>query len=218
MTTEPTGFLYPFIDSEETDAPALLADMAASAQAKAAESRRVRVAALEDNIAEIDVLAAELAARFAAGARLFSFGNGGSSTDAAAFAALFTEPPSGQPLPARSLVADEAIVSALGNDVGYDLVFSRQLIAYGHEGDVAVGFSTSGNSTNVIAGFAEARLRGLVTIGFAGYDGGEMATCGHLDHCFVVASESVHRIQEAQSTLSLRLWQAVQANLPAVVS
>jgi D-sedoheptulose 7-phosphate isomerase len=218
VTTEPTGFLYPFIDSEETDTPALLADLAASARAKAAESRRLRAAALEACAAEIADLGTTLAERFAGGARLFCFGNGGSATDAAAFATLLTRPPFGRALPARSLVADEAIVSALGNDVGYDLVFSRQLIAYGARDDVAVGFSTSGNSANVIAAFEQARRRGLATIGFAGYEGGDMRTCGYVDHCFVVASESVHRIQETQSALSLALWQAIQAHFPVAMA
>ena len=122
-------------------------------------------------------LADIMAARFVGGARLFTFGNGGSSTDAASLAELFARPPWGCPLPARSLVDDSAVVTALGNDVGFDLVFSRQLIAHGAPGDIAIGISTSGSSRNVLTAFAEARTRGMITVGLAGYDGGEMAGC-----------------------------------------
>ena len=101
-----------------------------------------------------------MAGAFAAGGRLFTFGNGGSSTDAASLAALFARPPWGRALPARGLVEDTAIVTALGNDVGFDLVFSRQLIAHGAAGDIAVGFSTSGNSRNVLDGVRRGRADG----------------------------------------------------------
>ena len=109
-----------------------------------------------------------MARRFAAGGRLFAFGNGGSSTDVATLAALFARPPVGDPLPAWSLAADQAILTALGNDVGFDLVFARQLIARAGPGDIAVAMSTSGNSRDLMAGFREARARGMYTVGFAG--------------------------------------------------
>jgi D-sedoheptulose 7-phosphate isomerase len=104
-------------------------------------------------------------------------------------------------LPARSLVDDQAIVTALANDVGFELVFSRQLIAHARPGDIAMGFSTSGSSTNVLRAMGEARRRGVLTIGLAGYGGGAMAASGQLDHCLVVESDSVHRVQEAQAAL-----------------
>ena len=151
-----------------------------------------------------------MAASFAAGGRLFTFGNGGSSTDAASIASLFTRPPWGVALPARCLVEDTAVITALANDIGFDLVFARQLIAHGGAGDVALGLSTSGGSRNVLVAFAEARRRGMTTIGLAGYDGGEMATSPDVEHCFVVRSESVHRIQESQAALGFALWTAVQ--------
>ncbi len=154
-----------------------------------------------------------MATAFAAGGRLFSFGNGGSATDAASLAALFARPPSGRALPARCLADDPAVLTALANDVGFDLVFSRQLIAYATAGDIAVGLSTSGSSRNLLAAFAEARRRGLVTVGLAGYDGGEMATSADVEHCLVVASDSVHRVQEVQASLAFVLWEAVQARL-----
>jgi D-sedoheptulose 7-phosphate isomerase len=214
VAPEQTDFLYPFIEADERDSGQLLADLRASAGAKAAESARLRAETLARHADEIEAVAAAMAARFTAGGRLFSFGNGGSATDAAALAALFVAPPEGRPLPARSLVADQATLTALGNDVGFDLVFSRQLIAHAQPEDVAVGYSTSGNSDNVVRAFAEGRRRGLLTVGFAGYDGGRMATCGDLDHCIVVPSESVHRIQETQDAVSLAIWRRLQALLP----
>jgi D-sedoheptulose 7-phosphate isomerase len=210
MAAETTDFLYPFIGADERDASSLLVDLSSSAEGKARQSRELRAATLEALSTEIDEIASEMARRFLGGGRLFSFGNGGSATDAASFAALFRSPPTGRGLPAHSLVADEATLTALGNDVGFELVFSRQLIAHSRSGDMAMGFSTSGNSDNVIVAFGEARRRGLLTVGLAGYDGGQMATCGHLDHCLIVRSDSVHRIQETQDALALALWQQVQ--------
>lgn len=210
---EGTDFLYPFIEGDERDADALLADLGRSAAAKAEESGRLRSATLTRSRADLDAAATVMAAAFAGGGRLFTFGNGGSSTDAASLATLFARPPWGRALPARGLVEDTAIVTALGNDVGFDLVFSRQLIAHGAAGDIAVGFSTSGSSRNVLTAFAEARARGMVTVGLAGYDGGEMAASPDVQHCLVVRSDSVHRVQETQAALGFALWTAVQAAL-----
>ena len=207
-----TDFLYPFIDGDERDSGPLLTDLAASAEAKAATSLALRAATRAAGGTELSRTAAAMAERFGRGARLFAFGNGGSATDAAGLAALFGRPPWGRALPARSLAADEAVLTALGNDVGFELVFSRQLIAYGRSGDMAFGLSTSGNSANLLHAFAEGRRRGLLTVGMAGYDGGQMAGAG-LDHCLVVGADSVHRIQETQAAMVFELWSAIQAIL-----
>lgn len=212
-TDEPTNFLYPFIDSEEDDPSSLLADLAASAQAKASESLALRHATLETNADLLAAAAAELARRFAAGGRLFTFGNGGSCTDSTTLARLFARPSLGNPLPAWSLTADQAILTALGNDVGFELVFARQLIARATAGDMAIAMSTSGNSPNLLTALAEARQRGLYTIGFAGYDGGAFADNPNVDACFVVRSQSVHRIQESQALLGYQLWLSVHDRL-----
>lgn len=208
--SEPTNFLYPFIDAQEENPDSLLADLAASAQAKAAESLAVRRATLAANADLLNRAATELAARFTAGGRMFTFGNGGSSTDCTTLSELFARPPVGNPLPAWSLTTDQAILTALGNDVGFELVFARQLIARATSGDIAVAMSTSGNSPNLLKALGEARQRGLYTIGFAGYEGGAFAHNPDVDICFTVASQSVHRIQEAQALLAYRLWLAVQ--------
>lgn len=208
---EPTNFLYPFIDAQEEDPQSLLADLAASAQAKAAESLALRRSTLEANAELLDRAATEMARRFRVGGRLFTFGNGGSCTDSATLAGLFARPPIGTPatsLPAWSLTADQAIITALGNDVGFELVFARQLIARAQAGDIAIAMSTSGNSPNLLTALAEARQRGLYTVGFAGYDGGAMADNPNVDACFIVRSQSVHRIQESQALLGYQLWLA----------
>ena len=118
-----------------------------------------------------------MAHRLRHGGRLFTFGNGGSATDADATADAVPHPPHGRSLPALSLVDDRAVLTALANDVGFDLVFSRQLIAHARPGDIAIGFSTSGGSANVLRAFEEARRRDMLTIGCRGYDGGAMAQC-----------------------------------------
>ena len=210
MSTDGTSFLYPFIEGDERDVGPLLVDLAKSARAKARESTRLQQATMADQADVLDGAAAAMAARFRAGGRLFTFGNGGSATDALTAAALFGRPPRGVSLPARSLVEDTAVLTALANDVGFDVVFSRQLIAAASAGDIALGISTSGTSRNVLHAFAEARRIGLLTIALAGYGGGDMGTSPSIDHCLAVRSDSVHRTQETQAALLYELWSRVQ--------
>jgi len=214
--TGSSDFLYPFIEADETDAGSLLADLARSAQAKARTSTALRSTTLDRCTASIALAAAAMADRFATGGRLFVFGNGGSSTDAASLVRLFIRPPWGRALPARSLIDDAAVLTALGNDVGFDLVFSRQLIADADANDIAVGLSTSGNSRNLLAAFDEAARRDLLTVGIAGYSGGEMARSPSVHHCLVVDDDSVHRIQETQAAIGWTLWQHVQERLAPI--
>ena len=211
--SEATNFLYPFIESEERDAAALLRDLNESARSKVLASAELRRATLQQAAETIDAAAEAMGDRFARDGRLFVFGNGGSSTDAASLAALFIRPPRGLPLPARNLVDDSAVLTALGNDVGFDLVFSRQLIAHADGNDIAIGLSTSGNSRNLLHSFAEGAKRGMLTIGIAGYSGGEMAQSPDVQHCLVVNADSVHRIQETQAALGFALWRAVQSRM-----
>jgi D-sedoheptulose 7-phosphate isomerase len=213
VSHEPTGFLYPFIESDERDAATLVADLTSSALSKVEESYSLRFATLDHYDAMLDVAGRAMAQRFDSRARLFAFGNGGSATDADGTVDLFLHPPRGRPLPAMSLVDDRAVLTALANDVGFDLVFSRQIIAHAQANDIAVGFSTSGNSANVLGALQEASSRGLLTIGFSGSGGGAMSVDDAIDHCFVVRSESIHRIQETQDALLLELWSIVQEHL-----
>jgi D-sedoheptulose 7-phosphate isomerase len=213
MTAEPTSFLYPFIDAEENDVATLLVDLASSARSKLTSSAALRVASLDRHAGELARAGEAMARRFELGARMFTFGNGGSATDAEATAELFRDADSGQPVAALSLVDDPAAITALANDVGFDLVFSRQIIAHARPGDIAIGFSTSGDSVNVLRALEEATRRRLLTIGFCGYDGGAMASSDCVEHCFVVRSDSVHRIQETQAALMFELWSVVQRSL-----
>jgi D-sedoheptulose 7-phosphate isomerase len=202
------GALYPFLDRDAADLDAVLAEVTRSTVEKAREVVALRQALVERDGARLATCAAAVAAAFRAGGRLYAFGNGGSSTDAHAVAGLFLNPGGGAPgLPAVALTSDVALLTALANDVGFELVFARQLAAVGEEGDVAVGLSTSGGSANVLRGFEAAKRRGMLTVGLGGDDGGRMAEAGRVDHLFVVPSSSVHRIQEAQTTIYHVLWE-----------
>ncbi|KAA0022197.1 D-sedoheptulose-7-phosphate isomerase [Antrihabitans cavernicola] len=215
---EDTNFLYPFIDAEETDAGALLLDLSESARGKASESARLQRASMDEWGDKVAAAGAEMAQRFARGGRLYTFGNGGSSTDAATLASLFSRPPIGRPLAAWSLAADTSVVTALGNDVGFDLIFSRQIIAHSKPVDIAIALSTSGNSDDLMTAFAEAKKRGLLTIGLAGHDGGRMSTSADLDYCFTIRSQSIHRIQESHALVGYRLWSVVQGHMERATS
>jgi D-sedoheptulose 7-phosphate isomerase len=233
--SEPAGgveTLYPFLYTGQSDLAAVLQEVRRSTEEKAREIMALRERLGQELAERLSACAHAMADAFVAHGTLFAFGNGGSSTDAQALAQLFLHPPlaagpdgpracqrthaptqSRQPLPAFALTNDVAVVTALANDVGFDVVFARQIAAFGKPGDIAVGLSTSGNSANVMRAFDEAAQRGLLTVGFAGYQGGAMAEATSIAHLFVVPSSSVHRIQEAQTTLYHMLWECTQAAL-----
>ncbi|MEN3534743.1 SIS domain-containing protein [Microbispora sp. ZYX-F-249] len=217
--TDDMEALYPFLYSESTDLDAVMTSVRQSTVEKVDEIVTLRRTVLERDGDRIAACAQAMAESFAAGARLFAFGNGGSSTDAQDVATLFMNPGflnhggPARPLPAFALTADIAVVTALANDIGFEVVFARQLAASAFAGDIALGLSTSGNSRNLIAAFEEAERRGMLTVGLAGYGGGQMAELGTIDHLFVVPSASVHRIQEAQTTVYHALWELTQQAL-----
>jgi D-sedoheptulose 7-phosphate isomerase len=206
--------LYPFLYAGTSDLDAVLEQVRRSTAEKAAEIVALRDEVLQRDGRRLVECASAMAERFAGGGKLFAFGNGGSSTDAQDLATIFLSPPTNaRPLPALSLTADVAVVTALSNDIGFEVVFARQIAAFGRAGDVAVGLSTSGNSENLLRSFEEASRRGLLTVGLAGYDGGKMAEVDTIDYLFVVRSSSVHRIQEAQTTTYHVLWELTHAAL-----
>jgi D-sedoheptulose 7-phosphate isomerase len=196
--------LYPFL-YESSSGPTMdtvMEEVSRSTAEKALEIVTLREQVAERDGARIAACAEAMAERFAAGGRLLSFGNGGSSTDAQDVTTTFMFPGGeARPLPALALTADMAVVTALANDIGFEVVFARQIAAWGRPQDIALGLSTSGGSANVLAGFEQARRLGLLTIGLAGYEGGRMAEADTIDHLFVIPSSSVHRIQEAQTTV-----------------
>ncbi|MEY9928760.1 D-sedoheptulose 7-phosphate isomerase [Catenulispora sp. GP43] len=225
------GELYPFLYSGTASLEALTAEVAASARAKIAEIVALRRAVGQAEAGSLAACASALAQGFSQGATLLAFGNGGSSSDAQDIVHTFLDPGPGPgsgagtgastgagtsttALPALCLTNDTAVVTALSNDVSFDVVFARQLQAVGRPGDLAVAVSTSGGSANVLAALAAARKSGMTTVGFAGYGGGKMAEPGLVDHLFAVPSSSVHRIQEVQTTLYHVLWEQVQRELP----
>ena len=187
--------LYPFLYGGGSSASSVLDAAAVGAPEGGGgivDLRRSVGAAQGDALA---ACAAHLAAAFASGATLYAFGNGGSSTDAQAVVHAFLSPaPPAGSLPALCLADDVAVLTALSNDVGFEVVFARQLRAFGRPGDIAMGISTSGGSANVLAGLEEAHRLGMVTVGLSGYGGGPMGKLAALDHHFAVPSSSVHQV------------------------
>lgn len=151
----------------------------------------------------------KMAQRFDEGGKLLVFGNGGSSCDAMHMAVEFTHPiiERRPALPAMSLTNDMATLTAIGNDQDFSLAFVQQLKLLGKPGDIAMGMSTSGKSSNVNRALQAARDMGMLSIGYAGRDGGRMP--GHCDYCFTVSSFSIPRIQETQETLLHIMWDLV---------
>jgi len=209
--------LYPFLYADTADLSAVLEQVRASTIAKIGEIGELRREIMARDRARLARCARQAAARFAAGGRLFAFGNGGSATDAQQLATLFLHPGEGaRPLPAFGLANDTSVVTALCNDIGVDVVFARQLAAFGDRDDIAIGLSTSGNSANLLRAFDEASRRGMLTIGLAGYAGGEMAELDSIDYLFVAPSTSIHRIQEAQTTIYHVFWELTTAEVAHV--
>ncbi len=215
MEHEALQSLYPFLHGGRQDAGKLDAALLDAVRLKAEDSVAVKRAFFEANAARIVAMAHALAAVYRRDGRLFTMGNGGSSCDAAHIAVEFEHPiTAGRPaLAAVNLVADTAMLTAVGNDVGIDHIFVRPLIALARRGDALIGVSTSGNSANLLAAFATAKRLGVATFGLAGHDGGAMARSADLDHLLVVESDSVHRVQETHVAIYHILWDLVHTLL-----
>ena len=206
---DPAAFLYPFQSAgPRSDLDAVLADVRASTLEKAGEVTALRRAIDTEAISSC---AQELRRRLEGGGRLIACGNGGSATDAQDMVADALD----RGWPALALNNDAATVTAVANDVGSDQIFARQLIALGRPEDVCVAISTSGGSANVIAAVEEAKSRGMANVALAGYDGGRLAELDSLDHLFVVPSDHIPRIQEAQATIYHLLLEAIGDRSPA---
>lgn len=212
---DPLRSLYPFLHGKRQDAVRLDTALLEAARHKSEDGIEVRRRFFERNCESVVAAARAIADVYRGGGRLLCMGNGGSSCDAAHIAVEFLHPvTAGRPaLAAVNLAADTAMMSAVGNDVGFEHVFVRQVIALARRGDGLIGVSTSGNSANLLAAFAKAREMGMVTIGLTGHDGGAMASSGHLDHCLIVPSDSIHRIQETHVAIYHILWDLVHTLL-----
>ena len=182
------------------------------------ESVRVKQAFLRDNIQTLVQVIEIIVAAFRHDNKLIIFGNGGSAADAQHIAAEFTnrvrvERP---PLPALALTTDTSVLTAIGNDYGYSLVFAKQVQALGRAGDVALAISTSGNSANVLAAVEVCRERKIATIGLTGGAGGKLV--GKVDHLLCVsASYDTARIQETHILVGHVICELVDGALyPAI--
>jgi D-sedoheptulose 7-phosphate isomerase len=186
--------LYPFLHGRRQDPQALRVALVDSVRQKAAHDREVLDTFFAESNYALVAAAQTVADIYRAKGRLFSMGNGGSSCGAAHLAVEFLHPiTAGRPaLAATNLATDVAMMTAVGNDVGYAQVFARQIIVRGRRGDGLIGISTSGNSENLIEAFLTAKDIGLKTISLAGGTGGKMG----LDHLLVVHTDSIHRVQE----------------------
>jgi D-sedoheptulose 7-phosphate isomerase len=197
-----SAFLYPFLAEKKQQTNDVVDVVAESIAIKAREDAILRERAAREESEKIASAAQAIHERLRLGGKLILFGNGGSATDANDFALDCVQPPAGwRPVPAISLSIEPANLTAIANDVGVELIFLRQMIAHSRAEDVAVAFSTSGGSRNIIAALEEARKRGLLTVALLGYDGGEILRRGLTDYPLVIRSDYIPRIQEVQASI-----------------
>jgi len=210
------GGLYPFM--APTD-PASTRDKSAelqdSIQLKVAESLAAKTAFFAKYSPQLAEVATAIADTYQRGGRLLTAGNGGSSCDAAHLALEFMHPvTAGRPaLAAINLSQDSAMLTAISNDIGFEHVLPRQLLALAQPEDLLLVFSTSGNSANLTKAVDKARQLGLTTVAFLGGDGGELGRDTNVDHRLIVETDSVHRIQECHLVCYHILWDLVHTLL-----
>jgi D-sedoheptulose 7-phosphate isomerase len=177
------------------------------------ESTEVKNRFLKENLPKLLEVIKVISQTFEAGNKLLLFGNGGSAADAQHLAAEFVnryiiDRP---PLPAIALTTDTSILTSISNDLAFNEVFAKQIRALGKEGDVAVGLSTSGNSSSVIRAFEVAKEMGIKTVALTGNDGGVLVKLA--DIALIVSSTSTPRIQEAHILIGHILCEMVEHQL-----
>ena len=204
-----TGFLYPFLDASESSETELLDAMRTSATAKERESEAVSAQTVSHNELTLAAIARAIDECHRAGGMVHTIGNGGSASDAGRLARLLRS----QRIRAESLAADPAVLTALGNDLGIDRIFARQIEAAVRPGDVLVVLSTSGASANLLAALDLDVASRITVVTSSGYGGGPMATHTSTELALPVDSSSVHRIQEAQGALIDELCLRLGADL-----
>lgn len=173
------------------------------------------ISALAEHQGTIAAIAARLAACLEAGGTIYLCGNGGSAADAQHVAAEFVGRflRERRPLPAIALTCNTSLLTAVGNDYGFEHIFARQVRAHVRPQDCVVGISTSGRSANVLAALAAARELGAATIGFTGAEGDALAAL--CDDCLRAPSTSTPRIQEAHLVAWHLVCDLVERDLPA---
>jgi len=177
------------------------------------ESSQLKEVFVNENLSRIVRVVEAVTGGLKAGNKILLFGNGGSAADAQHIAGEFVnrfiiERP---PLPAISLSTDTSIITSIGNDYDFSEIFSKQIRAIGQTGDVAWGISTSGKSPNIIKALETAKKMGLVTIGFTGRDGGDIARM--VDYSLNVSSNSTPRVQEVHITVAHVICEMVDFKL-----
>lgn len=177
------------------------------------ESCNLKEVFVNENLVKIVKIVDVITETLKNGRKILLFGNGGSAADAQHIAAEFVnrfqiERP---PLPAIALTTNTSVLTSIANDYDYSEVFSKQVRALGHEGDIAWGISTSGSSPNVVKAFEEAKKRGIITVALTGRDGGKMAAIADLN--LTVSSNSVPRIQEVHITVGHVICELVDYRL-----
>ncbi|MDD4882920.1 MAG: SIS domain-containing protein [Sulfuricurvum sp.] len=180
-----------------------------------ADSAATKQAILEnDPLLEVIVAVAKACVEvYRKGKKTLLAGNGGSAADAQHIAAELVgrygfDRPS---IPSLALTTDTSNLTAIGNDYGYDKVFSRQLEGMAQEGDLFIGISTSGNSQNIVNAFESAKTRGVTTVALVGRDGGKMASMA--DYAIVVPSNATPRIQESHILIGHILCDIIEKEL-----
>ena len=197
-----SSFLYPMLGKGEQRLEEVVREVQGSMLQKMQETNRMRAAAADTEAEVIAEMAVAVTERLERGGKIIAFGNGGSATDANDLVADCVVPLSGyESIPAVSLSAESANITAIANDIGTEAIFARQLIAHARPEDVAVGISTSGGSANILTALAEARKWGLLTVAFVGYNGGRIVSEKLADHAVVVRSDYIPRIQEVQASI-----------------
>ena len=178
-----------------------------------AESLEVKKRFFAVHAGSLVALADLIADRVRKGGKVLTFGNGGSAADAQHFAGelvgRFTK--EGPPIPALALTTDSSIMTAVGNDYGYEYIFKRQVEAHARPADIAIGYSTSGNSKNVLEAMQVAKSRGLLTVGLTGEGGGKLAAL--VDHLFAAPSRNTPRIQEVHHLMNHILCELLEERL-----
>lgn len=177
------------------------------------ESIRVQEETLKNNSERIVQAVESIRALFAQNGKIFFFGNGGSAADSQHIAAEFIGrfKKERRALPAIALTTDTSILTALGNDYSFDIIFARQIEGLAQRGDLAFGISTSGNSTNVIEGIKQAKKMGLKTISLTGCGGGKLAPL--TDISIIVPSAETARIQESHLCIAHTICELVEEKI-----
>jgi len=180
---------------------------------KCSESMEMKEKFFHKYAEEIDDMCHAMAERFQRGSRLFVMGNGGSLCDALHIAVEFNHPiiEKRKAFPVIPLMTDIATMTAIANDLDFTRVYVNQINLHAKESDMLMAFSTSGKSPNMIYAFEAAKEKGMLTIAFAGKDGGRFPQVA--DYCMIVPSYSIHRIQEVHATVVHILWDLVHIAL-----